>query len=229
MLRRLFALAFAVIALTFGAAAAPATADHRTLTFPDRLELPDGFWPEGIAIGRGPTAWVGSLVDGDIYRLDLRTGRGEVAIEGPGTGAVGLALDHQGRLFVSGGFAGDARVYDVHSGDLLASYSFADAPTVVNDVTLTRRAAYFTDSSNPTLYVVPLGRNGQPPADEDKFFRLEPLGRLGADARCRGHQRQRHHPHAGRTGVAGGEHRHRQLVPGGPEERARRRGRPGRP
>ena len=36
-----------------------------------KIDLPDGFRPEGIATGRGPTAYVGSLADGDIRALDL--------------------------------------------------------------------------------------------------------------------------------------------------------------
>ena len=35
--------------------------------FPDRIELPDGFQPEGITIGPGNTADFGSLANGEIY------------------------------------------------------------------------------------------------------------------------------------------------------------------
>src|SRR5215218_7007513 len=58
----------------------------------DVIPLPDGFQPEGITIGPGGTAYVGSLVDGDIYAADLRTGEGEVISEGPGTPSVGLKI-----------------------------------------------------------------------------------------------------------------------------------------
>ena len=57
------------------------------------IPLPDGFRPEGIATGPRHTAYLGSLADGDIYALDLRTGEGEVISEGPGTPSVGLKLD----------------------------------------------------------------------------------------------------------------------------------------
>ncbi len=64
--------------------------------WPDRIDLPDGFRPEGIAIAHGRTAYVGSsLADGDIYAADLRTGEGSVISEGPGTSSVGLKLDHR--------------------------------------------------------------------------------------------------------------------------------------
>ncbi|WP_370619916.1 SMP-30/gluconolactonase/LRE family protein [Mumia sp. Pv 4-285] len=134
----------------------PATAQ----AFPDRLELPDGFLPEGIALGPGPTAWFGSRADGDIYEVDLRTGRGEVISQGPGTPSVGMKSDRRGRLFVAGGPAGDGRVVSTRTGEVLASYTFTTAPSFVNDVVLTKRAAWFTDSSRPQLYAVPLGRHG---------------------------------------------------------------------
>ena len=39
------------------------------------IDLPNGFRPEGIATGPRHTAYLGSLADGDIYALDLRTVR----------------------------------------------------------------------------------------------------------------------------------------------------------
>ncbi len=135
-----------------------ATPGAQARGFPDQIPLPDGFQPEGIAIGRGPTAYFGSLANGSIYRADLRTGAGQLISTGPGTPSVGMKLDRHGRLFVAGGSAGDGRVVDTRTGKVLASYQFTESPaTFVNDVVLTRRAAYFTDSSSPVLYRVPLG------------------------------------------------------------------------
>ena len=152
-----------------GGAATVATAGSR---FPDRIELPSGFRPEGIAIGRKAKAWLGSLANGDIYEVSLRTGEGEVISEGPGTPSVGMKVDRRGRLFVAGGPAGDARVVSTRSGDILASYDFADGNTFINDVVLTKRFAWFTDSMNAALYGVPLGRHL---ADQDDVVTL-PLG-----------------------------------------------------
>jgi sugar lactone lactonase YvrE len=134
--------------------------------FPTEFALPTGFLPEGIAIGNRPTAYFGSRADGDIFRVDLATGAGEVISQGPGTPSVGMKLDQRGRLFVSGGPAGDGRVVDVRSGAILASYQFAAAPTFVNDVVLTPAGAYFTDSNNAALYHLPLGRHGRLPAQD---------------------------------------------------------------
>ncbi|MCP2322488.1 sugar lactone lactonase YvrE [Hamadaea flava] len=124
---------------------------------PDRVPLPDGFAPEGIEISPRGTAYVTSRVSGSIYRADLKTGTGSVFVTGPGTPSLGLKLDRRNRLFVSGGTGGDARIVDAATGEVLAGYRFAAAGTAfVNDVVLTRRAAYFTDSWNPVLYRLPL-------------------------------------------------------------------------
>lgn len=101
------------------AVAAPAHAVRSPL--PDEIQLPDGFRPEGIAIGPGPVAYFGSLADGSIYRANLLTGRGTVVSEGPGTPSVGMKTDGHGRLFIAGGAAGDARIVVTRSGDVLAS------------------------------------------------------------------------------------------------------------
>lgn len=133
----------------------------------DELQLPDAFQPEGIAIGEEPVAFFGSLANGDIFAVDLTTGEGEIIAEGPGTQSVGLKVDAEGRLFVAGGAAGDARVIDTATGDELASFDLAEEEeTFVNDVVLTPDAAFFTDSVNAVLYKLPLV-DGELPAQED--------------------------------------------------------------
>ncbi|GGT01765.1 hypothetical protein GCM10010156_69630 [Planobispora rosea] len=150
-------------------AVAPAQADGAAARaggaapFPENFPLPDGFQPEGIAIGPGPVAYFGSRATGDVYRADLRTGEGEIISRGPGTPSLGMKTDRRGRLFVAGGTGGDARVVDVRTGEVLRSYTLATGTTFVNDVVLTRDAAWFTDSRSPVLYRLPLGRRGALP------------------------------------------------------------------
>ncbi|MGC5285420.1 SMP-30/gluconolactonase/LRE family protein [Micromonospora sp. DT231] len=145
-------------------AVAPAQA-HSAGRLPTVLALPDGFAPEGIATA-GRYAYLGSRATGAIQRVDLVTGRGTTIGAATGTPSLGLKIDARGRLFVAGGTAGDARVLDTRTGEVLARYQFATTPTFVNDVVLTRDAAYFTDSNRPVLYRLPLGRGGAlPPAD----------------------------------------------------------------
>ena len=133
----------------------------------DRIALPNGFQPEGIAIDAQGTAYVGSLADGDIYAADVRSGEGEVIIQGPGTPSVGLKVDQRGRLFIAGGPTGTARVVDIDTGELLADYQLTDEPSFVNDVVLTQSAAWFTDSMQAQLYMVPLGPGGALPDDDE--------------------------------------------------------------
>ena len=162
MSRRFGVLAAVVLGVSL-VSTAPATADHGR-AFPTEFALPNAFQPEGIAIGAAPTAYFGSGGDGSLYRVDLLTGRGEIFSEGPGTPSVGLKVDHRKRLFVAGGGAGNGRVVDARTGQILKSYQFAaDADTFVNDVVVTDRAAWFTDSRKAVLYQLPLGRGGSLP------------------------------------------------------------------
>lgn len=150
------------------AAAAPGRAARGSdETRPEVISLPDGFRPEGIAIGQAPYAYLGSLADGRIYRADLNTGRGAVVSPPVGRSSVGLKLDRDGRLFVAGGATGDARVVDTRTGAVLRSYQFADAPAFVNDVVLTGRGAYFTDSRRAVIYRLALGPHGRLPTAFD--------------------------------------------------------------
>ena len=153
MYRRFGVLLAAVLGVTL-TVAAPATADG-SKSFPTEFALPNGWQPEGIAIS-GTKAYFGSRADGSIYAADLRTGKGEVLAKGPGTPSLGLKVDDRKRLWVAGGVGGDARVYDTRSGKLLATFQFATADTFVNDVVLTEKSAWFTDSRKAVLYEVPL-------------------------------------------------------------------------
>jgi hypothetical protein len=126
------------------------------------LPLPDDFAPEGIAVGPKNTFYVGSLLDGDIYRGDLRTGEGAVFIDAPaGRVATGLKVDvRHRRLFVTGGPTGHAYVYSTVDGSTLADLQLTTGPALLNDVVVTKGGAYVTDSANPVLYKVPIAPNG---------------------------------------------------------------------
>ncbi|MEU4560796.1 superoxide dismutase [Actinoplanes sp. NPDC023936] len=165
MLRRTLANALLGTALAVTVAAAPAEA-AKSHPLPATITLPSGFQPEGIAIGTKPYAYFGSRVDGDIYRADLRTGAGRTISEGPGTASLGLKIDGN-RLFVAGGAGGDARVLDLRTGEILKSYRLQPAGTTafINDVIVTRDAAWFTDSRNAVLFKLPFGRHGRLPAE----------------------------------------------------------------
>ncbi|MER7276440.1 superoxide dismutase [Dactylosporangium sp. NPDC000244] len=143
------------------AAANPAGADR---PLPTTIDLPDGFQPEGIAIGPGPFAYFGSRADGRIYRVNLVSGAGAQLSPAVGTASLGMKTDNRGRLFVAGGGGGNARVVDTRTGAVLASYAFTTGTTFVNDVILLDGSAYFTDSRQAVLYKVTTGRHGELPA-----------------------------------------------------------------
>lgn len=129
---------------------------------PEKIALPDGFRPEGIAISRGGTFYVGSIPTGAIYRGSLKTGKGEIINPGgAGRASIGVEL-HGGRLYVAGGPTGSGFVYSARSGRLLKTYRFTtETTTFVNDVVVARGGAYFTDSRRPFLYRVPIGDHGK--------------------------------------------------------------------
>ncbi len=137
----------------------------------DVIVLPGASSAEGIAKGEGDTFYAGDLFRGDIFRGDLEEGSAELFIDAPdGRVAVGMFADlRHDLLFVAGGFAGQAYVYDLDSGAEVATYQFAPpsspdaAPTtVINDVTVTEDVAWFTDSRQGTLFYVPVDDSGEP-------------------------------------------------------------------
>jgi hypothetical protein len=145
--------------------------------FPTAIPLPVDFGPEGIATGSGTTFYVGSLApatSGQILVGDLRTGEVSELVAPTGRAALGMKYDPRSvLLFVAGGATGSATVYAASSGDQVAFYQFQppsspppDLPTtVINDVVVTRDAAYFTDAAAPFLYRVALGPAGDPSED----------------------------------------------------------------
>ena len=162
--RKLFhaGLVVAGLALLGPVAVTPVASSARS--FPDRIDLPDGFLPEGITIRRDgvPVAYFGSRADGDLYRADLGTGQGEVFSQGPGTASVGLKVDRAGRIFVAGGPSGTGRAVDAATGEILATYPFTTGESFVNDVLLTGASIWFTDSRQAQLYRLPRGGDGLP-------------------------------------------------------------------
>jgi sugar lactone lactonase YvrE len=153
-----------LLLLTLVAAlAAPAAAARPA----EVIVLPGASSAEGIAAGRGATFYAGDLFAGDIFRGNLQRGTAELFIDAPaGRMAVGMAADvAHDLLFVAGGFTGQAYIYDTRSGATVASYQLG-TPTssLINDVTLTKDGAWFTDSFQARLYFVPVSRAGVPSA-----------------------------------------------------------------
>jgi hypothetical protein len=152
----------AVLALTLAMIvfAAPASAAR---PFPDRIDLPNGWAPEGITAGTGTTVYVGSLATGAVLKADVRTGDTSPLVPGGSPPAVGVEYEADAnRLWVAGGPTGQVRVYDASSGALLETYTFSPAG-FLNDLVVTDSAVYVTDSGFAHLDVIPLGDDGALP------------------------------------------------------------------
>ena len=149
-----------VLALTVGLAV-PAAASRPA----PEIVLPGASSTEGIAGGRGATFFAGDLFRGDIFRGNFQRGTAKLFIDAPdGRQATGMALDPARRLlFVAGVFTGQAYVYDSGTRATVASYQFATPQaSVINDVAVTKRGAWFTDSKQAKLFFVPISRAGRP-------------------------------------------------------------------
>ena len=143
----------------FGAAFAQAPATY---------ELPgDRVFPEGIA-ANADAFWVGSAVDGTIYRGDLASGAVEALTDippldaagspqSPEPGALGMALDAEGILWVAGGVTGNLYRFHATTGELIGIFTTPPGGNIfLNDVALGRDGSvYVTDSFRPILFRIP--------------------------------------------------------------------------
>lgn len=171
-MKRLIVLpALLLVLILTGAAGAASLAP-----FPDTISLPDGFFPEGIVVGKGSNFYAGSLVDGRLFHGDVRSGQQLGQSDPvPGQLAVGLAFDERTNLVYSAGgpgaMGGKVAIFDGRSLDLVHNITLSPAAGFVNDVIITREAAYLTDSFAPVLYRLGLDPNGLPdPGDVSTLF-----------------------------------------------------------
>ena len=151
------------------AAVIPATSSLAEAATAEVIVLPGATSAEGIAAGRGSTFYAGDLFTGDIFRGDVRRGTAEILIDAPaGRQATGMIVDLAHHvLVVTGGFTGQAYFYDLDTGETLATYQLGAAgASLINDVTLTKDGAWFTDTFQPQLYFVPISSKGVPGSSE---------------------------------------------------------------
>jgi hypothetical protein len=156
--RRLVALAATLAVSTFLAEPAEAAPPG-----PTTIPLPATFMGEGIATGLHGTFYVGSRATGEIRRGQLGSSETEFFASSPTVlAATGLKVDlRHGLLWVSGAGTGRAVVYDLETGAEVAALTLnTTAPTFINDVVVTRDAAYFTNSQKSEIYRVPVSIDG---------------------------------------------------------------------
>ena len=152
----------AALMVPVGTASADSGHGHHA-NHPETIDLPPGFVGEGVAVGAHNTWYAGSVADGRIARGDLREGTSDVFIDNPlVAGATGLKADlRHNLLWVSGAGTGHAAVYDLTTGAPIADLTLAAQPAFINDVIVTRHAAYFTNSFTPEIYRVPVSATGE--------------------------------------------------------------------
>lgn len=139
---------------------------------PDYIPLV-GFQPEGITMGNGNIAYVGSIFYGSIIEVNLRTGMIDTIVgPTPGSPTVGLDYDRRSKyIYAAGGYTGGVKVFDSQTGALVGYYQLAPVgpigTTWINDLIVTSKGVYVTDSFRPFLYKIPLGPAGSLPAPGD--------------------------------------------------------------
>lgn len=123
-----------------------------------RYELPgDRVFPEGVAVDKtNGDFFVSSSEDGTVFRGNVERDEVEVFLP-PGrdgrSGATGLKVDPQGRLYVAGRYTGAVFVHDALTGELLDVLRTPAAErTLMNDMTFTSDAVFVTDSFRPVLW-----------------------------------------------------------------------------
>ena len=175
MLGKLVPAAVILLALPFLSASAGGPA------FPKIVPALDYSFPEGFAIGKGHTAYNGS-VDGSIYKVNLRNGEGDILVpaDDPFVGCIklGMRVDRRSNnLIVAGCEAGNALVYDADTGEPIMEYLLDDSGTpVINDIAITQDTVYFTDFGQPFIYSLPLSKNGRIPGDADAATQIPLTG-----------------------------------------------------
>lgn len=169
MLTRLVPAAVILLALPILSASAGGKA------FPKIVPALEGAPPEGFTIGKGHTAYNGSI-DGSIYKVNLRNGEGEILVEAEPDFdfqtecyKLGMRVDPRSNyLHVAGCINGDAYVFDADTGEEIMKYQLGPQyVAVINDIAITRDAVYYTDFGQPYMYRLPLAKNGRIPAGND--------------------------------------------------------------
>ncbi|MFL6165337.1 MAG: hypothetical protein ACJ710_03570 [Ornithinibacter sp.] len=168
-------------AATTAALAAPASADgrrhdsHSRRGLPDTVALPVGLRPEGITSGPGTTFYVGSVADGRIVTGDLRrVGTRVLLPAATGRSLRGLFWDRRtGLVWAVGSLGAESHVWavDGRTGAVVADVLVPDGG-FLNDLVVSKRSVWFTDSSVDRIGRIALDRRGRPAGSDPTFHEL---------------------------------------------------------
>jgi hypothetical protein len=149
------------------------------------VDLPNGFRPEGIASGPGTTYYAGSMADGRIVTGDLRRRTSRVLLAGEtGRRIRGMQRDRRsGLLWATGNVGEVSHVWAVstRTGAVVRDYTVSDAE-FLNDLVITRRAVWVTDSRVDRLTRIALTRWGAPTSAAPTFLALTGEWPAGGEA-----------------------------------------------
>ena len=157
----------------------PATARSRhqdTHPRPSRtVALPNGLRPEGIASGPGTTYYAGSMRDGRVVTGDLRRGTSRVLLRGAsGRQIRGMQRDpRSGLLWATGnvGTAGHVWAISTRTGRVVKDVTVPGS-AFLNDLVVTSRAVWVTDSRVDRLARIAVTRRGAPTSAPLTFLAL---------------------------------------------------------
>ncbi len=137
----------------------------------DRIDLPDGWRPEGITALDGKL-YVGSLADGAIWVVDpADPSSGRVFAPGHANRVtVGVEADPAGEsIWAAGGSTGKIRAYSI-DGEGPTTWTTEDGLGFYSDIAATEDGVYLTDSFVPQLEFMP-----PPVTGRANFFRSVPF------------------------------------------------------
>ncbi|WP_299446332.1 hypothetical protein [uncultured Phycicoccus sp.] len=139
------------------------------------VALPDGIRPEGITSGPGTTYYAGSLADGRIVTGDLLAGTVRTLLPGAaGRQLRGLRWDpRSGLVWAAGNVGAVAHVWavDGHTGDVAVDV-VVPGGSFLNDLDVTDRAVWVTDSRVDRLTAIALDPRGRPTGTLPRFVPL---------------------------------------------------------
>ena len=131
----------------------------------DILYLEDNFFPEGIAVSKSGSLFVGSLKENKIIRFKNKKKEAEIFIPSNSNNinsVIGILADDRNKILWAcssnpgvSNFPSDdlvsLKAFDLNSGDFLQSYEFPNGG-FCNDITLDAKGnVYATDSFNPRI------------------------------------------------------------------------------
>ena len=168
------ALLATAAASTVGAVTAGPSAAQRGPHAPETVALPDGIRPEGITSGPGTTYYVGSLADGRIVTGDLLDGTVATLLPGAtGRALRGLYWDRRTSLvWAVGNVNTESHVWAVDNTTGAVVSDTVVAGGFLNDLVVSQRAVWVTDSRVDRLTIIALDRRGEPTGADATFVPL---------------------------------------------------------